>query len=565
MPAMGREIFRSVVIWLGAALLLAFARPALAEGHPAGSICHGSASAGEDAPTRWSCEAKGWSIAQPRGFVRFDVGNGAAPTELSTRLTRFETMRITVIGADGRTANRDVTEADMRPATTGWLMRTPLPQVEGRAAAVVVRIDEARHVGMLADMRLAVATTDTPASLRGELLMALLCGTLCLPLLFNFAFYRVLRERFLLWHALSTLFMLAHTIVTSGMINRFAALSLAQLSIVSSVTVGGGIVAAALFSADLVERGKLDRIHLRLLRGTVLWVAPWTLFYLFAAGPFRALSAPLYLASFLPLMALFAWAMAVAWRRGSRAVKFQVAAWMPVMITAAIRIASALGATDAPLEMLLEQHYAMGLEVLITFLAVFDRLDAIRRERDMVVAEMRVFEDQAERDPLTGLLNRRGIEQRFAELQAEGFRAMALIDLDRFKQVNDTHGHITGDKVLRATALALEPNADTVAMRMGGEEFLLLMRGADVAERAERRRRGIEARVAAYNPELGRPVTASMGLVEQPADGRLRLDFATLYAQCDRLLYEAKNAGRDRTVRETIQAFGEGRKRPKAA
>lgn len=562
---MGLQIIRSVLIWLGAAMLLVFARPALADAPPSGTVCHASASLDQEVPARWACEARAWSIAQPRAFLRFELGGGAAPTELSTRLTRFKAMRITVIGADGRSASRDVTEADMRPATTDWIMRTPLPHFEGRPAAVVVRIDEPRHGGMLADMTLASTTGDTPASLRHELLIALLCGTLCLPLLFNFAFYRVLRERFLLWHALSTLFMLAHTIVTSGMINRFAALSLAQLSIVSSVTVGGGIVAAALFSANLVEKGKLDPVHLRLLRGTVLWVAPWTLFYLFAAGPFRALSAPLYLASFLPLMALFAWAMTVAWRRGSRAVKFQVAAWMPVMITAAIRIASALGATDAPLEMLLEQHYAMGLEVLITFLAVFDRLYAIRRHRDTVVAEMRVFEDQAERDPLTGLLNRRGIEQRFAELQAEGFRAMALIDLDRFKQVNDTHGHMTGDKVLRATALALEPNADTVAMRMGGEEFLLLMRGTDIAERAERLRRGIEARVAAYNPELGLPVTASMGLVEQPADDRLRLDFATLYAQCDRLLYEAKNAGRDRTMKETIQAFGLGRKRPKAA
>ncbi len=562
---MGREIFRSVLIWLGAALLLAVARPALAESYPARSACHGSAPLGADAPAQWTCGAKDWSIVQPRAFLRFDIGTGTAPTELSTRLTRFRSMRITVIGADGRTASRDVTEADMRPATTDWLMRTPLPHLDGGPAAVLVRVDEPRHAGMLAAMELAASTADTPASLRGELLIALLCGTLCLPLLFNFAFYRVLRERFLLWHALSTVFMLAHTVVTSGLINRFAALSLDQLSIISSLTVGGGIVAAALFSADLVERGKLDPVHLRLLRATGMWVVPWTLFYLFAAGPLRALSAPLYLASFLPLMALFAWTMTVAWRRGSRAVRFQVAAWTPVMITAAIRIITAMGAGEAPLEMLLEQHFAMGLEVLITFLAVFDRLYAIRRQRDMVVAEMRVFEDQAERDPLTGLLNRRGIERRFAELQEQGFRTMALIDLDRFKQVNDTHGHMTGDKVLRATALALEPNADTVAMRMGGEEFLLLMRGKDIAERAERRRRGIEARVAAYNPELERPVTASMGMVEQPADDRLRLDFGTLYAQCDRLLYEAKNAGRDRTMRETMRAFGDSRKRAKAA
>lgn len=554
---MRREVFRSVLIWLGAAVLLVFARPALAETVSAGSVCQASGSLAEVAPRQWSCEDRDWSIAQPRVFLRFELGDGPAPTELTTRLTRFSAMRITVIAADGRTVSRDLTQADMRPATTDWQMRAPLPFLD-RAQTILIRVDEPRNSGMLSDMRLGERSYDTPASLRHELLIALLCGTLCLPLLFNFAFYRVLRERFLLWHAFSTSFMLTHTLVTSGLINRFVTLSLDQLSVISSVTVGGAIIGAAAFSADLIETDKLHPIQRRLLRSIAWWVVPWTAFYLFAGGPLRALSAPLYLASFLPLMALFGWVMTTAWRRGSRAVGFQIAAWSPVMITAAIRIGSALGATDAPLEMLLEQHMAMGLEVIITFLGVFDRLYAIRQQRDVALAEIRIFEDRSERDPLTALFNRRGMEQRFAQLQDQGFRTMALIDLDRFKLVNDTHGHLTGDRVLRATALALAPDSDTVAVRMGGEEFLLLMRGKNVADRAERRRRGIQTRIAAYIPELESPVTASMGLVEMP-ESRLRLDFATLYAQCDRLLYEAKNSGRDRTMSEKIQAFGEVR------
>jgi diguanylate cyclase (GGDEF)-like protein len=555
-----REVSKSVLIWLCAAMLLAFARPALADAIPASSICHAATTVNRASPARWTCTADDWSIAEPRAFVRFELGDGPAPAELSTRLTRFAAMRITVVGADGRSASRDVTQAGMRPATTDWVMTTPLPKFDSPMRTVLVRIDAPRHAGMLSDMKLIAGSGDTPASLRHELLIALLCGTLCLPLLLNFAFYRVLRERFLLWHALSTFFMLAHTLVTSGLINRFTALSLTQLSVISSITVGGGLIAAAAFSADLAERDRLRPIQSRLLRRVGLWVAPWTAFYLFADGPFRALSAPLYLASFLPLMALFGWAMTTAWRRGSRAVKYQVAAWMPVMITAAIRIASSLGATEAPMEMLLEQHIAMGLEVIITFLGVFDRFGSIIRQRDLAVAEIRVFEDRAERDPLTALFNRRGVEDRFSELQAKGFRSMALIDLDRFKLVNDTHGHMTGDRVLRAAALALAPDGDTVAVRMGGEEFLLLLRGKDVADRAERRRKSIETRIAAYNPELGAPVTASMGFVEQPADDRMLFDFATLYAQCDRLLYEAKNAGRNRTMSERIQGFSRERK-----
>jgi diguanylate cyclase (GGDEF)-like protein len=447
----------------------------------------------------------------------------------------------------------------MTPATTDWDMSIALPRLHEPIETVVVRIEGARHSGILSSARLAAGSGEPPEALRHELLIALLCGMLCMPLLFNFAFFRVLRERFLLWHALATAFMLVHTLVTSGLINRFATLTIDQLSILSATSVGGGLIGASLFAADLIEPGRLDPIHRRLLRATVVWLPPMTLFYLFIDGPLRALSAPLYLASFLPLMGLFIWVMVVAKSRGSRAVNYQIAAWLPVMITAAVRIFSALGFTDAPIEALVAQHYAMGMEVIVTSLGVFDRLLAIRHQRDLAMADLLVFEERAERDPLTGLFNRRAIERRFEKLYTDGFHAMAVIDIDKFKSVNDTYGHVTGDTVLRAAAEALEPDADTLAIRMGGEEFMLLLRGKDVASRAERRRQAIAVRIAARVPGLDRVVTASMGLVEQPIDEVLGADFKVLYGHCDRLLYEAKHNGRNRTMREKVQRFGAGR------
>ena len=266
-----------------------------------------------------------WSVGAPAALLRFDMrGAGYTPTTFTTRLTRFAAMRLSVVGMDGRTVSRDVTATDMTPATSDWLMSTRLPRISGPIAAVVVRIDGSRHTGMLADARLSSEPADSPATLRQELLIAALCGMLCMPLLFNFAFFRVLRERFLLWHALSTACMLVHTLVTSGLINRIVTLNLDQLSIISSMTVGGGMAAASLFSADLVEPGKLDRHHRILLRCVGLWVAPWTVFYLFADGALRPYAAPLYLASFLLPMGLFIWAMTVAKRRGSRAVIAQM-------------------------------------------------------------------------------------------------------------------------------------------------------------------------------------------------------------------------------------------------
>jgi diguanylate cyclase (GGDEF)-like protein len=257
--------------------------------------------------------------------------------------------------------------------------------------------------------------------------------------------------------------------------------------------------------------------------------------------------------------------MIVALRRGSRAVLFQIAAWTPMMITALIRIFSALGLTGTPIEMLLEQHVAMGLEVIITTLGALDRLMAIRRQRDIAVAEARLLVDSADRDHLTGLFNRRALERRFPEMRAGGFHAMAVLDLDLFKEINDTFGHVKGDAVLRAVAEALNPDGDTLCARIGGEEFLVLLRGKDVARRAEQRRQAITARVAAQVPGLDRPVTASMGMVELPADGSLQNELGPLYARCDRLLYEAKNAGRNRTMREKIQSFAPIRRKAQAA
>ncbi len=198
---------------------------------------------------------------------------------------------------------------------------------------------------------------------------------------------------------------------------------------------------------------------------------------------------------------------------------------------------------------------ATRIQSVLTSLGVADRFMSVKRQRDLAREQSRMFEALAERDPLTGLLNRRGVEERFDDLLQQGYAAMAVIDLDRFKDVNDSHGHAVGDLVLRAAAEALAPDEDTLAVRMGGEEFVLLLRGRSAAARAERRRRAITTRIAADVPGLPGIVTASMGLVEHPEGMPPRTGFLLLYAHCDRLLYEAKHAGRNRTMSERVQGF----------
>jgi diguanylate cyclase (GGDEF)-like protein len=90
---------------------------------------------------------------------------------------------------------------------------------------------------------------------------------------------------------------------------------------------------------------------------------------------------------------------------------------------------------------------------------------------------------------------------------------------------------------------------------MGGEEFLLLLRGRDAARRAEKRRQALSARIAEDVAGLDTVVTASMGLVEVPPSAMPNAGLNDLYTRADQLLYEAKQAGRNRALSERLKTF----------
>jgi diguanylate cyclase (GGDEF)-like protein len=164
-----------------------------------------------------------------------------------------------------------------------------------------------------------------------------------------------------------------------------------------------------------------------------------------------------------------------------------------------------------------------------------------------------MVERQALVDGLTGLANRRAAAD---ALHGEAARAerlqtplsVVLADLDGFKDVNDAYGHAVGDEVLRAFADVLRETLreSDVAGRWGGEEFLLLLPGADLGgaiQLAERVRLGLAARRIPSAPDLR--VTASFGVAEYSGE----YNSEQLVATADSALYEAKRAGKDRVVR----------------
>jgi diguanylate cyclase (GGDEF)-like protein len=157
---------------------------------------------------------------------------------------------------------------------------------------------------------------------------------------------------------------------------------------------------------------------------------------------------------------------------------------------------------------------------------------------------------EARTDPLTGLLNRRGLEERGEVEIARSRRdntpmAMASFDLDHFKRINDERGHETGDRVLVRLGRLLTAESrdiDSVA-RVGGEEFVALLPGTDLAGAAEFTER-VRAALDRHVPEGLPPVSVSAGVVS----AHDMKDLQTMLQRADSALYAAKRAGRDRTV-----------------
>ncbi|UVE19657.1 diguanylate cyclase [Pseudomonas sp. LS44] len=177
---------------------------------------------------------------------------------------------------------------------------------------------------------------------------------------------------------------------------------------------------------------------------------------------------------------------------------------------------------------------------------------AVSEERLRTISQLHEqLQDQALRDPLTKLYNRRYLDEFFARELARCQRecvpiSLALIDLDHFKRLNDEHGHLTGDDVLRAVAARLGSSlrSSDAVFRIGGEEFLLILPGADSIE-AHKRMSSICEELAKTPVETRSGllrVTLSAGLSHWPAQG-LALD--VLLQTADAALYEAKRSGRN--------------------
>jgi len=236
----------------------------------------------------------------------------------------------------------------------------------------------------------------------------------------------------------------------------------------------------------------------------------------------------------------------VAWRRGSRAAGWFLIAWalMEVLTIATTLSWLVVDATDAEGIWYYGLPLSMVLAALLVALGVADRL----REQRAALTEA---ERRAQTDPLTGVLNRRSFLERLEascqRAQARGLPiALLFIDLDHFKQINDSYGHAAGDACLAAiiAPIQAELRQSDVVGRYGGEEFVVILSSADVGAARPIAERIVE-RVAELRIEgFGQPIalTCSIGVATSDTLG---VWGTHLVARADAAVYRAKRAGRN--------------------
>ncbi|WP_414470845.1 diguanylate cyclase [Microvirga sp. M2] len=517
------------------------------------SSCWTSGSLSDDlvtvvhSPGRWTCGDRTYSLEGERTLLRFEIGpHDALPQYLFSRRSALAAVHLVAIDRDGAMRRTSLSAGELRSALHGGYFKASLPGVTRDTLQVVVAFDLPSHHMTLERAYLSPSDMALgPELLLSLLFLAILAGMLSMPLIFNAAFYRILREPFLIWHSMLTIALLLTILVSSGLAVVLFDPPAMTLSWMTTVIFGLTVASGVMFTHSFIEPGNMNPI----LRRALLCCAAWAMLLStsHAAFPFigRPIQSTAYTAAFAPVIVIFIVSLADALRRGSRAAKFQVVGYMPVTIAGLVRLVTGVVPWLQSNDAMLLFYVGCAFEVLFTTLGVADRFMTIKRQRDSALFEAEVLERLSERDTLTGLLNRRAIEQNFEKFRAEGYHTLAVLDLDHFKAINDVHGHVVGDAVLKAVAEALQADPQVHAFRLGGEEFVLLVRGEDAETRAELRRQAIPAIVANAVPGLGRSVTASMGMTDVSPSAYV--EFEQLYEEADRQLYNAKLAGRNQT------------------
>lgn len=524
------------------------------------ALCHAVSDAGRaDAapPRQFVCHGAASGYQRGSLWLRADLARLAVDrgdVVLMVHQTRFDRLAVAFSYADGAIVRQQVRSGDFGAHwRAGGQIAFEAPVRDVPLVALTMRFD---HLASESLLRLRLVTRGEAAQ-QSAALAALIGAALTLLLtgaIYNLSLAVAVRRPFLAWHGAWAACMLVWGTIWSQLdllvVPGFAGTASSQTCTFLAclaITLATASAAASFDREALPRRAATATLALGIIVGLV--GIPAAFIRSAALDTVGDLLAALVLADLAAVVACLGW----AWRRGSAEARDLAAAWAIPMAALALTqvtdIGGALWGGGAQMLVL----FAAAWQTLWLSVAATRRLARLRLERDRARAAEALASELAARDPLTGLHNRRGFVRRVARLidqaRIEGAPvALLLIDIDRFKAVNDAHGHEAGDAVLCTVAARLrrwESESCAVA-RFGGEELAMMIVGIDgfaLARFAE----GVRIAIAAcdHRAAIGdRVVTASIGVAEAPrADA-----FQQLYRVADRALYAAKRAGRDRVV-----------------
>lgn len=374
---------------------------------------------------------------------------------------------------------------------------------------------------------------------RRQLLDGLCYGVLAAMLAYNLLLLLVFRDRAYGWYVLTVAFALLSVSSYNGHVAHYLFPDAPMLSqLCYSLAPPLWVLSGLMFGRHFLDMRRYT---------PKLYLLSHLLVALAAAAPIAGLlGAPAWSQGATELIAalgtvLMVSAAILAMRRHYHPARWYLAGQISLFITVLLVIAHNRGLINMPLVHALGLQIGAAVEVVIFALALGSRVRMMQLRNRELRARTHVLAAAAETDPLTGSYNRAGLQARADNLLLSGQHTLLLIDLNRFKPINDQYGHEAGDKVLIEVAhrLAEQVRDGDVVARLGGDEFVVLLNGlyernslSNIAVRLIDRI-GMPISVDGRALEVG----SSVGLALYPEHGQ---SLAQLLRAADKAMYEVK-------------------------
>jgi diguanylate cyclase (GGDEF)-like protein len=493
------------------------------------------------------------ALLQPGSYwVQLQIPRGAHTVEgdmvFRTASLWDEGMELWVIHANGQIAHyQPYRDQDISPLRLGGTVVVPLDRNNLPLETIIVKVSgSAAMRGVLHQSQLTNAEDAISYEMALAVLYAAFGGIALALLVYNIALWRGMRERFLLAYCSMLIVTLCYAFFTSGAPHyiwpEMTGPDRLRLTIpLLAMTAASAMV----FIRHFFDSDTIPKWLSRLTYAYALWISLFAVFYAAMAPMHVKLFDLIYVYGFIPVPILGGCYVCIAFKKQDPFLVYFLAAWAGPAVSVAVRLAYGLDFLTYNIVIENSTLAAMAWEALVSSLAIGRRVRLLAQSRDRAeIAEAQAMA-MADADPLTGMMNRRAFVRELLAAPREW--ELVLVDIDHFKRVNDTLGHVDGDDVLlRLTqVLAANKNENTLLARLGGEEF------------------AIATRLPADNEQLVNPEALLSAIRQAPMPGGYRItasigiarriiceeqDWKILYRSADMALYRAKSEGRNRYV-----------------